>query len=102
MKKYGDEPLIVSVTIPSINIFSLIPVCFIYTNGSVLVGINGLKSSFSSDDDYDDYDDYYDYYYRSYEKSISTIDTGIALGLGLDFYLTNNILLFGEINRPLP
>ena len=30
----------------------------IYTNGSVLVGINGLKSSFSSDDDYDDYDDY--------------------------------------------
>ena len=70
----------------------------IYTNGSVLVGINGLKSSFSSDDDYDDYDDYYDYYYRSYEKSISTIDTGIALGLGLDFYLTNNILLFGEIN----
>ena len=26
------------------------------------------------------------------------IDTGIALGLGLDFYLTNNILLFGEIN----
>ena len=45
----------------------------IYTNGSVLVGINGLKSSFSSDDDYDDYDDYYDYYYRSYEKSITDI-----------------------------
>ncbi len=69
----------------------------IYTNGSILVGINGLKSLSSSD--YDDYyDDYDDYYYRSSGQDISTIDTGIALGLGLDIYLTSSFLLFGEAN----
>lgn len=66
----------------------------IYINGSVMIGVNGLKSTFSSDDDDYDDDDYYDYYYRSMDKN--TIDTGIALGLGVDFYLTNSFLLFGE------
>ncbi|MDE7315633.1 MAG: hypothetical protein K2N11_08035 [Mucispirillum sp.] len=68
----------------------------IYINGSVMIGVNGLKSTFSSDDDDDDDDDYYDYYYRSTDKN--TIDTGIAVGLGVDFYLTNSFLLFGEAN----
>lgn len=67
----------------------------IYTNGSVVIGVNGLKSNLSSDDDYDD-DDYYDYYYWSMDKN--TIDTGIAFGLGIDVYLTNSFLLFGEAN----
>lgn len=64
----------------------------IYTNGSVVIGVNGLKSNLSSDDDDDDDD----YYYWSTDKN--TIDTGIAFGLGIDVYLTNNFLLFGEAN----
>lgn len=70
----------------------------IYTNGSVLLGINGLSSSFDKDDDDDDDDDYYDYYYRTHDRDENTLDTGIAFGLGLDIYLTNSILLFGEAN----
>lgn len=82
----------------------------IYLNGSVLLGMNGLdlSSSSSSDDDY--YDDYYyDDYGYSYFKTTSSSgsssssserdsDTGFALGLGLELYFTNNIILFGEAN----
>ena len=42
---------------------------------------------------------YDDFEYRSYNTNrTTTIDTGFAVGLGLDFYLTNNVLLFGEAN----
>lgn len=66
----------------------------LYINGSVMLGFNGLKSVSSSDDEY-----YDDFEYRSYNTNrTTTIDTGFAVGLGLDFYLTNNVLLFGEAN----
>lgn len=72
----------------------------LYLNGGAIIGFGGLKSLFQSNNEYDDdyYDDYYDYYYRSSSKSETTIDSGLAGGIGLDIYLTNNLLLFGEAN----
>lgn len=74
----------------------------LYLNGGVIIGFGGLKSLLQSNNDYDDdyYDDYYDddYYYRSSSKAETTIDSGLAGGIGLDIYLTNNLLLFGEAN----
>lgn len=72
----------------------------LYVNGGVIIGFGGLKSLFKSNNEYDDdyYDDYYDYYYRSSSKAETTIDSGLAGGIGLDIYLTNNLLLFGEAN----
>ena len=64
----------------------------IYTNGSLLLGISGLNTISNLRDNYDDY------YIHSSGSSNSTLDTGLALGLGLDFYLTNRVLLFGEAN----
>ena len=66
----------------------------IYINGSVILGIDGLKDNIGRDDDYD----YYDYHYRSSSNTNNTIDTGLTFGLGIDFYLTSNFLLFGEAN----
>ena len=75
----------------------------LYLNGGVIIGFGGLKSLLQSNNDYDDdyYDDYYydDYYYRSRSKAETTIDSGLAGGIGLDIYLTNNLLLFGEANK---
>ena len=70
----------------------------LYLNGGVIIGFGGLKSLLQSNNDYDDdyYDDYY--YYRSSSKAETTIDSGLAGGIGLDIYLTNNLLLFGEAN----
>lgn len=71
----------------------------LYLNGGVIIGFGGLKSLLQSNNDYDD--DYYDddyYYYRSSSKAETTIDSGLAGGIGLDIYLTNNLLLFGEAN----
>lgn len=65
----------------------------IYFNGSILVGISGLQGN----SDYDD-DDYYYYHYYYDDDDYNHIDTGLAFGLGLDIYLTNNALLFGEVN----
>lgn len=72
----------------------------LYVNGGVIIGFGGLKSLLQSNNDYDDdyYDDYYDYYYRSSSKAETTIDSGLAGGIGLDIYLTNSLLLFGEAN----
>lgn len=72
----------------------------LYLNGGVIIGFGGLKSLFKSNNEYDDdyYDDYYDYYYRSSSKAETTIDSGLAGGIGLDIYLTNSLLLFGEAN----
>lgn len=71
----------------------------LYLNGGVIIGFGGLKSLMQSNDRYDDYyDDYYYYYYRSSSKAETTIDSGLAGGIGLDIYLTNNLLLFGEAN----
>lgn len=74
----------------------------LYLNGGVIIGFGGLKSLLQSNNDYDDdyYDDYYDddYYYRSSSKAETRIDSGLAGGIGLDIYLTNNLLLFGEAN----
>lgn len=73
----------------------------LYVNGGVIIGFGGLKSLFKSNNEYDDdyYDDYYyDYYYRSSSKAETTIDSGLAGGIGLDIYLTNSLLLFGEAN----
>lgn len=71
----------------------------LYLNGGVIIGFGGLKSLMQSNDRYDDDDDdYYDYYYRSSSKAETTIDSGLAGGIGLDIYLTNNLLLFGEAN----
>lgn len=71
----------------------------LYLNGGVIIGFGGLKSLMQSNDRYDDDDDdYYDYYYRSSSKAETTIDSGLASGIGLDIYLTNNLLLFGEAN----
>lgn len=72
----------------------------LYLNGGVIIGFGGLKSLLQSNNDYDDdyYDDYYDYYYRSSSNAETTIDSGLAGGIGLDIYLTNNLLLFGEAN----
>lgn len=72
----------------------------LYLNGGVIIGFGGLKSLFQSNNEYDDdyYDDYYDYYYRSSSKEETTIDSGLAGGIGLDIYLTNSLLLFGEAN----
>ena len=67
----------------------------IYINGSVILGIDGLKDNIGRDDDYDDY---YDYHYLSSSNTNNTIDTGLTFGLGIDFYLTSNFLLFGEAN----
>ena len=67
----------------------------IYINGSVILGIDGLKDNIGRDDNYDDY---YDYHYRSSSNTNNTIDTGLTFGLGIDFYLTSNFLLFGEAN----
>lgn len=64
----------------------------IHTNGSLLLGISGLNTISNLRDNYDDY------YIHSSGSSNSTLDTGLALGLGLDFYLTNRVLLFGEAN----
>lgn len=64
----------------------------IYTNGSLLLGISGLNTLNNLKDNYDDY------YIHSSGSNNSTLDTGLALGLGLDFYLTNRVLLFGEAN----
>ena len=64
----------------------------IYTNGSLLLGISGLNTLNNLKDNYDDY------YINSSGSNSSTLDTGLALGLGLDFYLTNRVLLFGEAN----
>ena len=64
----------------------------IYTNGSLLLGISGLNTLNNLKDNYDDY------YIHSSGSNSSTLDTGLALGLGLDFYLTNRVLLFGEAN----
>lgn len=64
----------------------------IYTNGSLLLGISGLNTLNNLKDNYDDY------YIHSSGSNSSTLDTGLALGLGLDFYLTNIVLLFGEAN----
>lgn len=71
----------------------------LYLNGGVIIGFGGLKSLLQSNNEYDDdyYDDYY-YYYRSSSKAETTIDSGLAGGIGLDIYLTNNLLLFGEAN----
>lgn len=71
----------------------------LYLNGGVIIGFGGLKSLLQSNNDYDD--DYYDddyYYYRSSSNAETTIDSGLAGGIGLDIYLTNNLLLFGEAN----
>ncbi len=70
----------------------------LYLNGGVIIGFGGLKSLLQSNNDYDDdyYDDYY--YYRSSSKAETTIDSGLVGGIGLDIYLTNNLLLFGEAN----
>ena len=72
----------------------------LYLNGGVIIGFGGLKSLLQSNNDYDDdyYDDYYDYYYRSSSNAETTIDSGLVGGIGLDIYLTNNLLLFGEAN----
>lgn len=72
----------------------------LYLNGGVIIGFGGLKSLLQSNNEYDDdyYDDYYDYYYRSSSKAETTIDSGLAGGIGLDIYLTNSLLLFGEAN----
>ena len=72
----------------------------LYLNGGVIIGFGGLKSLLQSNNEYDDdyYDDYYDYYYRSSSNAETTIDSGLAGGIGLDIYLTNNLLLFGEAN----
>lgn len=60
----------------------------LYLNSSVMVNVNGLKSLDSDDDDDDDH---------SY-SSEKVVETGIALGLGIEIYLTNQFNIFGEAN----
>lgn len=72
----------------------------LYLNGGAILGFGGLKSLTQSESRYDDdyYDDYYDNYYRTNSKAKTILDSGLVGGIGLDIYLTNNLLLFGEAN----
>lgn len=71
----------------------------LYLNGGAIIGIGGLNSILQSDSNYNNYDDeYYGSSNRSSSSEDTIIDSGFAGGIGLDIYLTDNFLLFGEAN----
>ena len=64
----------------------------LYTNLGFLLGTNKIQSGRSMM-----YDDYY-YYSSSNISSSSGMDYSIFAGIGLELYLSNNFILFGEVN----
>lgn len=70
----------------------------IYTNLGVMVSVNGLSDSQSNsyNDDYYYGSSYYPYYDNSY--SSSEVDSSVFFGVGLDFYLTDSLLIFGDVS----
>ena len=74
----------------------------LYTNFGLMVGVSGISSNNSRSYDYNDYDDD-DYYYGSSStkrssSSVGSVDSSLYIGLGLDIYITDNVVLFGEVN----
>ena len=74
----------------------------LYTNFGLMVGVSGISSNNSRSYDYNDYDDDNYYYGSSSTKrsssSVESIDSSLYIGLGLDIYVTDNVVLFGEVN----
>ena len=70
----------------------------IYTNLGVMVSVNGLSDSQSNSYNDDNYygSSYYPYYDNSY--SSREVDSSVFFGLGLDFYLTDSLLVFGDVS----
>lgn len=64
----------------------------LYTNLGFLLGTNKIQSGRSML-----HDDYY-YYSSSNISSSSGMDYSIFAGIGLELYLSNNFILFGEVN----
>lgn len=64
----------------------------LYTNLGFLLGTNKIQSGKSML-----HDDYY-YYSSSNISSSSGMDYSIFAGIGLELYLSNNFILFGEVN----
>lgn len=64
----------------------------LYTNLGFLLGTNKIQSGRSMM-----YDDYY-YYSSSNISSSSGMDYSIFAGVGLELYLSNDFILFGEVN----
>lgn len=67
----------------------------VYLNLGIMLGVNGLSTSNA---DYYEYDGYYGNYVPRNNTSKSTLDGGSMIGVGLDFYLTDNFILFGDVN----
>lgn len=74
----------------------------LYTNFGLMVGVSGILSNNSRSYDYNDYDDDNYYYGSSSTKrsssSVGSVDSSLYIGLGLDIYVTDNVVLFGEVN----
>ena len=74
----------------------------LYTNFGLMVGVSGISSNNSRSYDYNDYDDDSYYYGSSSTKrsssSVGSVDSSLYIGLGLDIYVTDNVVLFGEVN----
>ena len=74
----------------------------LYTNFGLMVGVSGISSNNSRSYDYNDYDDDNYYYGSSSTKrsssSVGSVDSSLYIGLGLDIYVTDNVVLFGEVN----
>ena len=74
----------------------------LYTNFGLMVGVSGISSNNSRSYDYNDYDDDNYYYGSSSTKrsssSVGSVDSSLYIGLGLDIYMTDNVVLFGEVN----
>lgn len=74
----------------------------LYTNFGLMVGVSGISSNNSRSYDYNDYDDDNYYYGSSSTKrsssSVGSVDSSLYIGLGLDIYITDNVVLFGEVN----
>lgn len=74
----------------------------LYTNFGLMVGVSGISSNNSRSYYYNDYDDDNYYYGSSSTKrsssSVGSVDSSLYIGLGLDIYVTDNVVLFGEVN----
>ena len=76
----------------------------LYTSFGLTIGAGGISSNNSRSYNYNDYDDDDDDYYdgssstKRSSSSVESIDSSLYIGLGLDIYVTDNVVLFGEVN----
>lgn len=74
----------------------------LYTSFGLTIGAGGISSNNSRSYNYNDYDD--DDYYdgssstKRSSSSVESIDSSLYIGLGIDIYMTDNVVLFGEVN----